>query len=41
VKNEIKEDAKLYGDERRSRLVARAVAKAIDEATLVGANRSR
>lgn len=37
VKKEIQEDMKTYGDERRSPLVARAAAKAIDESTLVGA----
>ncbi len=37
VKKEIQDDMKTYGDERRSPLVTRAVAKAIDESTLVGA----
>ena len=37
VKKEIQEDMKTYGDERRSPLVERAAAKAIDESTLVGA----
>ncbi|MBI3776303.1 MAG: DNA topoisomerase IV subunit A [Gammaproteobacteria bacterium] len=37
VKKEIQDDMKTYGDERRSPLVTRAIAKAIDESTLVGA----
>ena len=37
VKKEIQDDMKTYGDERRSPLVARAAAKAIEESTLVGA----
>ena len=37
VKKEIQDDMKTYGDERRSPLVARSAAKAIDESTLVGA----
>ncbi len=35
IKNEIKEDAEAYGDDRRSRLVEREEAKAIDETQLL------
>ncbi|SFN49040.1 DNA topoisomerase IV subunit A [Dokdonella immobilis] len=35
IKDELREDAKKYGDERRSPLVARAAAQALDEAALV------
>ncbi len=35
IKDELREDAKAFGDERRSPLVARAVAQALDESALV------
>ena len=35
IKDELREDAKKYGDDRRSPLVARAAAQALDEAALV------
>ena len=35
IKDELKEDAKKYGDERRSPIVERQVAQALDEAALV------
>ena len=35
IKDELREDAKKFGDERRSPLVARAAAQALDEAALV------
>ena len=35
VKDELKDDAKKYGDERRSPLIERAVAQALDETALV------
>ncbi|MCW5568969.1 MAG: DNA topoisomerase IV subunit A, partial [Dokdonella sp.] len=35
IKDELREDAKKYGDERRSPLVERAAAQALDEAALV------
>lgn len=35
IKNEIKEDAEAYGDDRRSKLVQREEAKAIDETQLL------
>ncbi|WP_101674734.1 DNA topoisomerase IV subunit A [Alloalcanivorax mobilis] len=38
IAKELKEDAELYGDERRSPLVERGEAKALDEADLVGAD---
>jgi len=35
IKDELKEDAKKYGDDRRSPLVERSIAQALDEAALV------
>lgn len=35
IKDELKEDAKKYGDERRSPIIERQVAQALDEAALV------
>ncbi|MEO8460106.1 MAG: DNA gyrase subunit A, partial [Dokdonella sp.] len=35
IKDELRDDAKKYGDDRRSPLVARAAAQALDEAALV------
>jgi topoisomerase-4 subunit A len=38
VKNEIKEDANTYGDDRCSPIIAREEAKAIDETALIGSD---
>lgn len=38
IRKEIQEDAKKYGDDRRSPLVARGAAQAIDESTLIASD---
>src|SRR5699024_3476406 len=38
IAKELEQDAEQYGDERRSPLVERAEAKALDEADLIGAD---